>query len=58
MKTLKISPNFTIGDIHKLRIYIANKHSRMSEAAARRDTLLRVRNAEKTIEEFRKTRKS
>jgi Tfp pilus assembly PilM family ATPase len=54
MKTLKISPNFTVDDIHNLRLYIAEKYSSIPKEEADRDFNSHYQSAKEVIESFRK----
>jgi transposase len=54
MKALKISPNFSINDIHNLRLYIAEKYSSMSKEEADKDFNFHYQSAKEAIESFRK----
>jgi hypothetical protein len=57
MKALKMSQNFTVEDIHNLRLYIADQYSKMSEKEIKKDIQFHLNNAEKTIANFRKDSK-
>ncbi|GHT34220.1 hypothetical protein AGMMS49592_3870 [Endomicrobiia bacterium] len=54
MKELKISPNFTVEDIHNLRVYIGEKYSSMSKEEADNDFNLHYQETKKAIEDLRK----
>jgi hypothetical protein len=57
MKELVISPNFSVEDIHNLRVYIGEKYRSMSKEAAENDFNLHYQEAKKAIEAFRKANK-
>ncbi|MDR0486158.1 MAG: hypothetical protein LBH29_05475 [Elusimicrobiota bacterium] len=55
MDNFNISPNFTVDDIHNLRIQIAERFKTMSKEEAEKDFHLHYIEAKKAIESFRKT---
>jgi hypothetical protein len=54
MKVLKMSPNFTVDDIHDLRLYTAEKYCSMAKEEAEKDFNFHYQNAKQAIENFRK----
>ncbi|GHT57771.1 hypothetical protein AGMMS50233_11100 [Endomicrobiia bacterium] len=50
----RINPNFTVEDIHNLRVYIGEKYSSMSKEEADNDFNLHYQETKKAIEDLRK----
>jgi hypothetical protein len=51
MPTLEISPNFTVDDIHNLRVQIGEKYRVMSQDEIDRDIAEHVANAKRTVQQ-------
>jgi hypothetical protein len=56
MKVLKMSPSFTVDDIHNLRLYIAKKYCLISKREAEKDFNFHYQSAKQAIEKFRKNK--
>ncbi|MDR0822424.1 MAG: hypothetical protein LBN20_01410 [Endomicrobium sp.] len=53
-----ISPNFTVDDIHNLRVQIGEQYRSMSHEEVERDIALRVQRVEADMEKLRKRDKT
>ncbi|MDR1523002.1 MAG: hypothetical protein LBS29_03540 [Endomicrobium sp.] len=54
MNKLEISPDFTVDDIHNLRIYIGEIYRSMSKEEAEKDFDMHYQRGKKAIENLRK----
>jgi hypothetical protein len=54
MSKLKISPDFTVDDIHNLRVYIGEIYRSMPKEEAEKDFNMYYQRGEKTIEDLRR----
>lgn len=52
-----ISPNFTVDDIHNVRVQMAEEYSKMSAEEAERDFQQRVERSKRRMEELRQQKK-